>query len=188
MERTPAENFVLCGIKHCGKTTHGKRLAAKLGYAFIDTDDALSAAYEGKTGNALTPRQIYTRHGEDYFRKLEAEAVSTLAEPGRCGRVIALGGGVPANPYLDVALLRHLGVCVYLKIDPGIAYARVAAGGLPPFLQAEPDPYRKFLEIGAARDVFYTACADLIFDIDADESADAVFSKLCKVLSAKGML
>ena len=34
-------NIVLCGIKHCGKTTVGKKLAAVLNVPFVDTDDLI---------------------------------------------------------------------------------------------------------------------------------------------------
>ena len=43
-----SRNIVFLGIKHCGKSTHGKLLAERLNRRFLDTDDMLSEAYMKK--------------------------------------------------------------------------------------------------------------------------------------------
>ncbi len=85
--------IVLMGIKHCGKSTHGKKLADMFGCAFYDTDDEIMAV----TGRS--PRTIYTEDGPEGFIAAEALACRTLWE--RIGGepcVIATGGGICNNP------------------------------------------------------------------------------------------
>ena len=62
-----SHNIVLCGIKHCGKTTVGKALAAALNVPFVDTDDLIVE----KDGGTRTVREIFKTEGEEYFRKMD---------------------------------------------------------------------------------------------------------------------
>src|SRR5574344_2860197 len=83
---------ILCGMKHCGKSTHGRRIAALFGCPFFDTDDEI-AKNTGKNA-----RQIYTESGEDAFKAAEAEAcrkIAGYASEHVC--VIATGGGICNN-------------------------------------------------------------------------------------------
>ncbi len=55
-----------------GKSTAGKRLAATLGWSFIDLDRKIEEI-AGKT----IP-QIFSQDGEDHFRKIEADVLKKL--------------------------------------------------------------------------------------------------------------
>ncbi len=79
------QNLVLIGMPSVGKTTLGKRIAKKLGYSFLDTDEMIYAA-EGKT-----PAEIINDLGEKVFREIEAREVKRAA--AQQGAVIATGGG-----------------------------------------------------------------------------------------------
>ena len=67
-------NIYLIGAMGSGKSTTGKRLAAKLGWQFRDID----AMIEEKDG--MPVGEIFSTRGEEYFRKRELETVAGLAE------------------------------------------------------------------------------------------------------------
>ena len=79
--------IVLTGFMGAGKTTTGRLLASRLDWNFLDLD----AHLESRVG--LSVPEIFARHGEDHFRRLESSALaSALAQPNT---VLALGGGTP---------------------------------------------------------------------------------------------
>ena len=73
-------NIVICGMKHCGKSTQGEFIARKLSCPFLDTDDLLEAKFFELEKNPLNSREIYNLHGEDYFRELEADVIHLLID------------------------------------------------------------------------------------------------------------
>jgi shikimate kinase len=81
--------IALIGFMGAGKTTVGKILAESLGYDFIDTDDLVVA----RAGAPIA--QIFRQKGEPAFRRLEIDALQSLAVRERA--VIAAGGGAPAQ-------------------------------------------------------------------------------------------
>lgn len=89
--RRAAENIVLVGMPGCGKSSVGRAVAELLGREFIDTD----ALAERAAGLGIP--EIFAKHGEAYFRRLEREAVRQAGKTG--GKVIATGGGVVLDPY-----------------------------------------------------------------------------------------
>ena len=142
--------IVLCGIKHCGKSSVGKELADLLFAPFIDTDDMLADAYAEKSGTRLTVREIYRTLGDEGFRKLENGCLEQLAaQPGVM--VIALGGGALSNPFVQEKTLAALGTTVWLDVPDSTAWERVMRGGIPPFLADAPDPEAAFRAANAER-------------------------------------
>jgi len=80
-------HIVLTGFMGAGKSTVGRLVAARLGWKFLDLDDHL----EARAG--LSVPEIFARHGETHFRRLESSALaSALGQPRT---VLALGGGTP---------------------------------------------------------------------------------------------
>ena len=74
----------LCGFMGCGKSTIGRLLAKKLGREFVDLDDYI-VQREG-----MSIPQIFEQRGENYFREVEAVALSELSA---AAGVVATGGG-----------------------------------------------------------------------------------------------
>jgi Shikimate kinase len=60
-------NIVLTGFRATGKTSVGKALATKLGYAFSDTDRLLCERLHAPIAD------IVARHGWPFFRQAEAQ-------------------------------------------------------------------------------------------------------------------
>jgi shikimate kinase len=86
---TPAHlrRLVLTGFMGAGKSTIGRLLAARLAWSFLDLD----AHLEARTGATIP--QLFERHGEAHFRRLESSALASAL--GRDRTVLALGGGTP---------------------------------------------------------------------------------------------
>lgn len=79
------ENIVLIGMPGSGKSTIGKKLAEKLGFEFIDTDDEI-IKLEGRE-----IKDIFSHDGEGYFREKERDIIRSVA--AKQSTVIATGGG-----------------------------------------------------------------------------------------------
>ena len=138
----------MCGIKHCGKSTQGKKISAALGLSFYDTDDLI---YEHTGYDA---RSLYKSQGKEAFMQAELEACQFLLDAlnkneaqaqdsadilqaKNCGKpsepsktrepraaVIATGGGICENQKA-VKILKDLGTIVYLKIKEAAACERI---------------------------------------------------------------
>ena len=106
--RSNKANLILFGMPSSGKTTLGKMLAEKLGKPFVDLDEYVATKY-GKS-----PAEIIKESGEQFFRKLESEAVRDVAPSS--GKIISLGGGTVIDPD-NVANLKMNGVMIYLNRD-----------------------------------------------------------------------
>ena len=150
------QNIVLCGIKHCGKTTVGKEIAAVLDVKFVDSDDLIVK----KDGGKRSVRGIFAAEGEEFFRKIEADVLNELTQSGQ-RMVIALGGGALSNPFVDDRVKEKLGFKVWLDTDDKIAFKRIVKKGLPPFLQNIDNPEAAFREMNIARKAVFAAQCDV---------------------------
>ena len=81
--------LVLTGFMGAGKSTIGRLLAARLNWSFLDLD----AHLEARTGATIP--QLFERHGEAHFRRLESSALASALT--RRNTVLALGGGTPES-------------------------------------------------------------------------------------------
>jgi shikimate kinase len=102
-------NVVLVGFMGSGKTAVGRRIAQRLGYAFLDTDQFI----EQQVGCPIS--QLFEEKGEPFFRALENRLVEQFAKLDN--HVISTGGGMltsPGNP----ERMRGAGLTVFLNADP----------------------------------------------------------------------
>ena len=182
---------VFLGIKHCGKSTQAKLLAKKLDRAFFDSDTLLEEAYMQQyscTAAEAGARAIMQKHGEEFFRRFEAGVIRNFLENNATQDcVLALGGGVPCNPFLSDDELKSLGTLVYLDISPETAYQRIAAGGIPPFLQGG-DPHEKFMAMYEKRTPRYRDLADVTIPVPEDPDAEVLSEAVYKALLEKNLL
>ena len=103
------ENIVLIGMPGCGKTSIGKILSKRTGRTMKDTDEMV------KEISGRTPAQIIKEDGEAAFRKIETEAVRSLAKEHSL--IISTGGGVVTRD-VNVRLLKQNGRIFFLDRDP----------------------------------------------------------------------
>jgi shikimate kinase len=102
--------IVLTGFMGSGKSTVGPLLARRLGWSFVDMDNAIEAE-----ANA-TIAELFRRHGEAAFRERERAAIAALATGEAL--VLALGGGAIEHPATRTLLVTAPGtLLVHLEVE-----------------------------------------------------------------------
>ena len=160
----PAPNLVLVGPMGAGKSSLGRRVAAKLGLEFVDADRVL----EQRAGADIP--LIFELEGEPAFRAREEALLSELLDGA--GRVIATGGGAVLSPATRERL-RARGFVVHVRIDIEQQLARLERDHSRPLL-AQGDRRETLSRMAALRDPLYAEVADLVFQSDSlavDEAA-----------------
>jgi shikimate kinase len=115
-------NIVLIGFKKCGKTTIGKKLEIFFKREFIDTDVIIEKIFEEKFSKKLSCYEIFKKNGEEFFRKIEKEAIKTLENTDNM--IIAIGGGSLLDKD-NICILKKRGFFVYLETPLDILKKRV---------------------------------------------------------------
>ncbi len=110
----------LVGFMGSGKSTAGKKLAARLGWSFIDLDERI----ESSTGMKIN--EIFHKRGEKSFRETETDQLHRLEKIKNA--VISTGGGTPCfNGNMDFMLTT--GLTVYLCLTPVQLKSRLETSG-----------------------------------------------------------
>ncbi|MFI5162504.1 MAG: shikimate kinase [Sphingobacteriales bacterium] len=109
----------LIGFMGSGKTTLGRKLAARMNYEFIDLDHKLEQQVE------LSIAEYFSFFGEDSFRKLEKEVLRKTVYPENV--VISTGGGLPCF-FDNMDWMKANGKVVYLNLSPKTLADRLEAG------------------------------------------------------------
>ena len=146
-------SIVLVGMMGAGKTSVGKRLAARLGLPFVDADAEIEA------GARMTISEIFEKFGEPYFRDGERRVIARLLEEGPS--VLSTGGGAFMNE-LTRARIAERGVSIWLKPDFEVLLRRVRKRSNRPLLQTA-DPEATMRRLLEERSPTY-ALADITID------------------------
>jgi shikimate kinase len=118
--------IVLVGMMGAGKTTVGRRLAAKLGRHFVDSDEEVEKAA------GMTIEDIFATHGEADFRAGEVRVIARLLK----NRDLVLGTGGGAFMNADTrALVKTAAVSVWIKADFELLFQRVQRRSNRPLLK-----------------------------------------------------
>jgi XRE family transcriptional regulator, aerobic/anaerobic benzoate catabolism transcriptional regulator len=141
----------LLGLRGAGKSTIGRRLARRLRLPFVELDRRVEEA----AGLALD--EVFALHGEEYYRRLEREALERVLAEGR-PVVLAAGGGLPASPEA-YALLRRRAFTVWLKADPEDHWNRVVQQGDRRPMADHPEAMAQLRRLLSAREPLYAEAA-----------------------------
>ena len=163
-------SVVLVGMMGAGKTSVGKRLAAKLGLPFVDADAEIEA------GAQLTISEIFERFGEAYFREGERKVIARLLKGGPL--VLATGGGAYMNAATRDNIARH-GVSIWLKPSFDVLLARVRKKSNRPLLKTS-DPEGTLRRLLEERSPTYALADFTIESVDAahDSVVDAILRRI----------
>lgn len=162
-------NIVLVGFMGTGKTSVGKKLAARLQMSMIDTDDIIVE------DSGMDIPDIFARYGEAHFRDLESTAVRKAANLEN--HVISTGGGVVLRES-NLEMLKHNGVVFCLTASSAEIWRRVGRETHRPLLQA-PNPLRNIEQMLIERRPFY---ARVDYEISTTElSIKAVTDKIIEI-------
>ena len=166
---------VLVGMMGAGKSTIGRRLAARLHLPFVDADNEIEAAA------GMTIPEIFEVHGEPHFRDGEARVIARLLESGP--GVLATGGG----SFMREETRRRIGdkaVSIWLKADAEIIMRRVRRRADRPLLQTA-DPAATVGRLINEREPIYgfadltIASRDVPHEKIVEECIEALHARLC---------
>jgi len=155
-----------------GKSAVGRRLAARLGRRFVDTDILIEQ--EAKTSIA----NIFSQKGEPHFRALEKATIKRICQEKAI--VVATGGGAIVSEE-NATRLKESGTVICLTATPETILERVRSNTDRPLLQG-PEPLEKIRSLLAIRAEAY-AKADMIIDtstLDIDRVVETIISLVGK--------
>lgn len=167
-----SRSIVLVGMMGVGKSSIGRRLAARLGVPFVDADTEIEKAA------GMSIADIFAGHGEADFRSGEARVIARLLDGGP--QVLATGGGAVMNADTRVAI-KAKGVSIWLSAELDVLMRRInKRKNDRPMLQTA-DPAATLRELLVAREPIY-AQADITVQ-SREVPHDAIVSEIMTVLA-----
>lgn len=137
--------ITLVGLMGSGKSSVGKRLAARLGLPFVDADSEIEIAC------GMNISEIFERFGEAHFRDGERRVIARLVDGAP--KVVATGGGAfMQDDTRELILARS--VAVWLDADIETLVARVGKRDTRPLLSGR-DPGEVLRALAAERGPVY---------------------------------
>ncbi|MBU1228439.1 MAG: shikimate kinase AroL [Proteobacteria bacterium] len=170
-------NIYLIGARACGKTTLGRRLAARLKRPFVDTDQRIALS----TGKTVA--EIVDAGGWEAFRAAETLALSAVAVFS--GQVVSCGGGMVLSQENRDMLLG--GRVFYLQASAELLAERLENSPVHhqrPSLTGA-DIVAEVRQVLAEREPLYLSCAQVV--LRADQPLEALVEQaLAEVARLEG--
>ena len=138
-----------------GKTAVAKEIAESTDLKYIEMDELIEKK------EARNINDIFKDSGEDYFRKVEKEALKEISLADN--QVVSCGGGVVIDE-ANVNLMKDSGVLICLQASPDVIYKRVKNNKDRPLLNVE-NPQVKIEELLRIRRPYYQK-ANYIIETD----------------------
>ena len=168
--RAKRGSIVLVGMMGVGKSTVGRRLAARLGVGFVDADEEIEKAA------GMTITEMFERYGEAYFRDGERRVIARLMDGAP--KVIATGGGAFMQEETRTLILEHA-LAIWLNADIDTLVDRVSRREGRPLLKGK-DPRAVLTELAAIRNPVYALCPIHVKSAAAphDVAVDSIMEQL----------
>ncbi len=160
--------LALLGLRGAGKSTVGRALADRLRIPFIELDARIEEAA------GLSLREIFEIHGEDYYRRLEREALEAVITRAERS-VLATGGGIVTHRE-SFDLLRTSATTIWLRAAPDEHWNRVVSQGDHRPMANDPLAMAHLRELLGRREELYRT-ADHVIDtsgIRVEEIVDRI--------------
>ena len=139
------QSIVLVGLMGVGKSTVGRRLAARLKLPFVDADEEIESAAD------LSIAEIFERYGEPHFRDGERRVIARLIDG--TPKVVATGGGAFVNEDTRALILREA-LAIWLDADLPVLADRVRRRDTRPLLRGK-DPLQVLGDLARVRNPLY---------------------------------
>jgi len=169
-----ARCIVLIGMMGAGKSTIGRRMAARLKLPFVDADTEI------ETAAGMSIPDIFETHGEPHFRDGEARVIARLLDSGAA--VIATGGGAFMREETRNRI-RDKAVSIWLKADAEVIMRRVRRRADRPLLHTS-DPEGTVDRLLGEREPVYRGADIMVLSRDVphekivDECIEALRDRL----------
>jgi len=171
LEKIGKKNICLIGLMGSGKSVIGKLLAQELRLGYYDSDNLI----EKKIRKSIN--QIFSDHGESYFRNIEQDIVLSLLDKKNC--VISLGGGSILSNLTRKSLFIN-SFSIYLKVDIEILYERLIKTKKRPLINNK-NIKEKLIQLTQERNKYYRKANVIVNNLkNAEEALIAIKAKLQK--------
>jgi shikimate kinase len=154
-----------------GKSSVGRCLHRRTGFALHDTDEIVTAKF------GMSIPEIFAKQGEKKFREAETEALRRVQTEQQT--IIITGGGIVLRKE-SVEILRKQAVIVWLDGDEETLFARATRTRNRPLLHTK-NSRKTFSQILGVRTSLYANIADIRVDTSVltdEEVAVAILAKL----------
>jgi shikimate kinase len=141
-----------------GKSTVGRRVAARVDRPFVDLDEAI------ETAAGRTIADLFATGGEAAFRDLEAGELRRLLD-GDEPLVVAGGGGVVVRDENRARLRDDDVTVVWLDAAPAFLASRIEKKAHRPLLEGDETPRQVLERMLEARAPLYQEVADITVDV-----------------------
>ena len=169
-----SDHIFFIGFRGAGKSTLARNLGTMFNRRYVDTDRMV----ERRRGMSVA--RIFAVEGEQRFRELETQALSSLA----CERslLVSCGGGIVETPE-NIDLMHRMGYCVYLDGDIDDSLRQIRRRDTRPDFRSDEHAARLLDH----RRPLYRKAADITVDIRGKSFKDV--SYLCaELLLERGLL
>ncbi len=176
LPKANTKTIVMVGLMGAGKTSIGRRLAARVGLPFVDADEEIEAA----AGSSI--EDIFERLGEASFRDGERRVIARLLDGPPI--VLATGGGAFMDPQTRKRI-NQKAISVWLRADLDTLVRRTSRRNDRPLLK-NGDPREILARLMDQRYPTYQQ-ADIVVDsVDApaEETVQSVLDALAAYRTA----
>ena len=154
----------LVGFMGSGKTTIGRELAVRIDAPFFDLDELV------ETSEKMSIKEIFTQHGEPYFRKRERDMLRSTKHLDAA--VVATGGGTFTFDD-NIQFIQSEGLSVYLSAPYSLLRTRIGSKDDRPLFRDDLSTHELF-----ANRIRYYRMSDLTLETRENETPVEIVERL----------